>query len=149
MRVSALPAACLALLAALTPALTGAAAAPALSVQDAWVRATPGADVAAAYLTLHNGGTQPVLVSGVSSAAAGSAMIHESTLVNGQSQMRAHEPLRIGAGETVRFAPGGLHIMLHMLKRPLAAGDEVSLVLRLEGGGSLTVTARVRALGDN
>jgi copper(I)-binding protein len=62
--------------------------------------------------------------------------------------MRAHEPLRIGAGETVRFTPGGLHIMLHRLKRPLAPGDEVPLVLLLEGGGSLTVRARVRALGN-
>ena len=38
--------------------------------------------------------------------------------------------------------------MLHALKRPLAAGDEVPLVLLLEDGGSLTVQARVRALGD-
>ena len=113
------------------------------------MRAAPGVDVAAAYLTLHNAGTQPVVVSGVSSPAAGAVMIHETTLVNGRSTMRVHEPLRVAAGETVRFAPEGLHIMLHMLKRPLAAGDEVPLVLLLEGGGSLTVMARVRALGDS
>jgi periplasmic copper chaperone A len=149
LRVCKLSAACLALLATVLPALTGAAPASALSAQDAWVRATPGVDVAAAYLTLHNGGTEPVVVSGVSSPVAAAAMIHESTLVNGRSTMRAHEPLQIGAGETVRFAPGGLHIMLHMLKRPLAAGDEVPLVLLIAGGGSLTVRARVRALGDS
>ena len=149
MRDSALSAAWLVLLTSLIPALTHAAPPPALSAQDAWVRATPGAEVAAAYLTLHNGGTEAVVVSGVSSPAAGAAMIHESALVNGQSTMRAHEPLRLGAGETVHFAPGGLHIMLHSLKRPLAPGDEVPLVLLLEGGGSLTVTARVRALGDS
>ena len=140
MRVLTLVAACLMLLAAAQPS--------ALSVQDAWVRAIPGAAVAGAYLTLHNGGDQPVVVSGVRSPAAGVAMIHETTIVNGQSTMRAHEPLRIAPGETVRFAPGGLHIMLHALKRPLAAGDEVPLVLLLEDGGSLTVQARVRALGD-
>ena len=149
MRDSALSAAWLVLLTSLIPALTHAAPPPALSAQDAWVRATPGVEVAAAYLTLHNGGTQPVVVNGVTSPAAGAAMIHESALVNGQSTMRAHEPLRLGAGETVHFAPGGLHIMLHSLKRPLAPGDEVPLVLLLEGGGSLTVTARVRALGDS
>ena len=148
MRVSTLSAACLALL-ALVPAFTTAAAPSTLTAQDAWVRAAPGVDVAAAYLTLHNGGTQPVVVSSVSSPAARTVMIHETTLVNGQSTMRAHEPLRIAAGETVRFAPEGLHIMLHMLKRPLAAGDEVPIVLLLEGGGSLTVMARVRALGDS
>ena len=148
MKVSALPVACLILIASRMAALATAAAPPALSAQDAWVRATPGVDVAAAYLTLHNGGTQPVVVSGVSSPAAGAAMIHETTLVNGQATMRAQEPLRIAPGETVRFAPGGLHIML-MLKRPLAPGDEVPLVLQLEGGASLEVTARVRALGDS
>ena len=149
LRVSPLSAAGLVLFATLMPAVTSAAPSPALSAQDAWVRATPGVDVAAAYLTLHNGGTRPVVVKGVSSPAAGAAMIHETTLVNGQSTMRAHEPLTIGAGETVRFAPGGLHIMLHMLKRPLAPGDEVPLVLLLEDGASLTVMARVRALGDS
>ena len=149
MEVSTLSAACLALLAALVPAFSTAAPPPALRAQDAWVRAAPGVDVAAAYLTLHNGGRQPVVVSGVSSPAAGAAVIHETTLVNGQSTMRAHEPLRIAAGETVHFAPEGLHIMLHMLTRPLAAGDEVPLVLLLEGGGSLTVMARVRGLGDS
>jgi copper(I)-binding protein len=129
--------------------LLAAAQPPALSAQDAWVRAVPGAGVAGAYLTLHNGGDQPVVVSGVRSPAAGVAMIHETTIVNGQSTMRAHEPLRIAPGETVRFAPGGLHIMLQALKRPLATGDEVPLVLLLEDGGSLTVQARVRALADD
>jgi len=149
LRDSALSAAWLVVLTSLTAAVSAAAPPPALSAQDAWVRATPGVEVAAVYLTLHNGGTQPVVVKGVTSPAAGAAMIHESSLVNGQSTMRAHEPLRLGAGETVHFAPGGLHIMLHSLKRPLAPGDEVPLVLLLEGGGSLTVTARVRALGDS
>ena len=149
MRVSTLSAARLVLLAALVPAFTNAAPPPALRAQDAWVRAAPGVDVAAAYLTLYNGGTRPVVVSGVSSPAAGAAMIHETTFVNGQSTMRAHEPLRIAAGETVRFAPEGLHIMLHMLKRPLAAGEEIPLVLQLEGDGSLTVMARVRGLDES
>ena len=136
-----LTAVCLLLLAGAQP--------PALSAQNAWVRAVPGASVAGAYLTLHNGGDQPVTVSGVRSPAADVAMIHETTIVNGQSTMRAHEPLRIPAGETVRLAPGGLHIMLQALRRPLASGDEVPLVLLLEGGGSLTVQARVRAPADD
>jgi copper(I)-binding protein len=129
-------------------AAVSAAAPPVLSAQDAWIRATPGVDVAAAYLTLHNAGTQPVVVTGVRSPAAEAAMIHETTLVNGESTMRPHEPLRIAAGETVRFAPGGLHVMLHGLKRPLAVGDEVAVTVLLEGGGSVTAMARVRPLDD-
>jgi copper(I)-binding protein len=146
LRVPALLAACLVALAGLGPA-PGFAAPPALSAQDAWIRATPGVDVAAAYLTLRNGGTQPVVVSGVRSVDAAAAMIHQTTIVNGQSTMRPHE-LRIAPGETVRLAPGGVHIMLQGLKRPLAAGDEVPLELLLQGGASVAVMARVRALTD-
>jgi copper(I)-binding protein len=125
------------------------AQAPALSAREAWVRATPGSDVAAAYVTLHNGGPQPIVITGVRSARAAQAMIHESSIVGGQSRMRPRERLRIGAGETLRLAPGGLHVMLHGLTRPLTAGEEVPLVLLLEGGASVAVTARVRALGED
>jgi periplasmic copper chaperone A len=138
------PAACLALLVApLAWAQT-----PGLSAQAAWIRATPGSDVAAAYLTLHNGGTRPVVVIGVSSPAAGQAMIHETTLVHGQSTMRARERVVVNPGETLNFAPEGLHIMLHALNRTLAPDDEVPLILQLEGGATLNVMARVRPLGD-
>src|SRR5580700_1351100 len=68
---AALAALCLALL------CCGARAqAPALSASDVWVRATPGSEVAAAYLTLHNGGPQPIVITGVRSARAAQAMIH-------------------------------------------------------------------------
>jgi copper(I)-binding protein len=144
LRHSALSAACLALLVC---AIAGAQPA-ALTVQDAWVRATPGSDVAAAYLTLHNSGTQPVTIVGVRSARARHAMIHETTVNHGQSAMRPREPLRIGGGETLRFAPGGLHIMLQDLVQPLAPGDEVTLELLLDGGASVKVSAHVRALAD-
>jgi copper(I)-binding protein len=132
----------------LLAAAASAAAPPTLTAQDAWIRATPGVDVAAAYLTLRNSGSQPVLVTGVRSPAAESAMIHQTTLINGESTMRPHESLRIAPGETVRFAPGGLHIMLHGLKRPLAVGEEVPVTVLFEGGGSVTALARVRPLGD-
>lgn len=140
----ALPTLFLALLACSTGARAQTSA---LRVQDAWIRAIPGSDVAAAYLTLHNGGRQKITIVGVRSSGAREAMIHESTVVNGQSRMRPHEHVSLGAGETLRFAPDGLHIMLQGLTRPLSPGDEVPIELSLEGGGTIAVTARVRALG--
>jgi hypothetical protein len=135
--------------ACLACAVLGAAAdagAPPLSVTDAWVRAIPGAAVAAAYMRLHNGGTQPILITGVRSTLAGHAMIHETRLENGVSTMRAHEPLAIAPGESVELKPGGLHVMLHDLAHPLAVGEQVPLELLLEGGGRVAVSARVRPL---
>jgi len=126
-----------------TPALTSA---PALTVADAWLRVTPGADVAAAYMTLHNPGSRAVVVTGARSALAAHAMIHESKLEGGRSTMRPHQPLVVPAGASVQLMPGALHVMLQMLNHIPAVGEEVPLVLQLEGGGTLNVSARVRPL---
>jgi len=139
-----------AFLAACLAALGAAYAAPppTLSARDAWIRATPGSDVAAAYLTLHNAGTRALVVIGVSSPRAAHSMIHETTVAHGQATMRAHEELTIAPGDTLQLAPGGLHIILQGLTSPLKVGDQVPLELRLAGGATVTVTARVRPLGD-
>jgi copper(I)-binding protein len=127
-------------------ATLGSAAAPMLSVTDAWMRATPGTEVAAVYLTLHNNGPAAVTIVGARSPLAQAAMIHETQLVGTQSTMRAPAELILAPGQTLRFAPGGLHLMLHGLTRALAAGDQVPLELLLKDGGTLAVTAHVRSL---
>ena len=117
-----------------------------LAARDAWVRAVPGSDMAAAYLSLSNSGPAPVTVVGVSSPAAASAMIHETSAQGGQSRMRPHPQLIIPAGQTIRFAPGGLHVMLHELKQPVHPGQSVPLIFQLADGGTLQVAAIVRPL---
>jgi periplasmic copper chaperone A len=119
---------------------------PPLVAQNAWVRATPGADMAAAYLILRNVSTSPVTVTGVESPIAGHAMIHETTVQGGQSRMRPHEPLVVAPGSTVKLEPGGLHVMLHDVKQPLAVGQSVPLVIKLAGGATVQVAAVVRPL---
>lgn len=129
------------------PATAPAQATPgAFTVEHAWVRVTPGADVAAAYMTLHNRSARAVVVIGVQSALAGHAMIHESKIAGGQSTMRPHARLVVPAGTSVRLEPGALHVMLHMLTHVPAVGEDVPLVLQLEGGGSVSVSAPVRPL---
>jgi copper(I)-binding protein len=130
----------------LLASLAVAQAPPPLVVQNAWVRATPGAEMAAAYLTLRNVSPNAVTVTGIESPVAGHAMIHETTVQGGQSRMRPHEPLVVAPGMTVKFEPGGLHVMLHDLKQPLTVGQNVPLLITLAGGGTLQVTAAVRPL---
>src|SRR5882757_949493 len=55
----------------LLASLAVAQAPPPLVVQNAWVRATPGADMAAAYLTLRNVSPNAVTVTGIESPIAG------------------------------------------------------------------------------
>ena len=117
-----------------------------LMAQNAWIRAVPGADMAAAYLTLRNTSATAVTITGVHSPIAGHAMIHETQVEGGQSKMRPHEQLVLAPGATVKFEPGGLHVMLHDLTQPLAVGQKVPLIITLAGGGTLQVTASVRPL---
>ena len=122
------------------------AQAPTLVVLDAWTRQVPGSDVAAAYLTLRNPTTKPITIVGIESSAAEHAMIHETKTVGGQSQMRPHEQLVIAPGQTVKFEPGGLHVMLHGMTHPVAVGQSVPLVLLLADGSKVPAAAVVRPL---
>jgi periplasmic copper chaperone A len=119
----------------------------ALVAQNAWVRATPGTDIAAAYLTLRNVSTSAVTVTGVESPIAAHAMMHETKVEGGQSKMRPHEQLVVAPGATVKLEPGGLHVMLHDLRQPLVVGQTVPLVILLADGSRVRITAAVRPLG--
>jgi copper(I)-binding protein len=119
---------------------------PALTVLDAWIRQVPGSDVAAAYLTLRNPTAKPITVMSIESSVAEHVMIHETKTVGGQSQMRPHEQLVIAPGETVKFEPGGLHVMLMGVKQPAVVGKSIPLVLVLADGTKVQVAAVVRPL---
>jgi periplasmic copper chaperone A len=51
--------------------------------------------------------------------------------------------LPIAAGETVNLAPGGNHVMLEQLTRPLKAGEKIPLTLNFERSGARQVEAQV------
>jgi copper(I)-binding protein len=117
-----------------------------LQVLDAWVRQVPGSDVAAAYLTLRNTSDSTVSVVAIESPVAASAMIHETKVAAGVARMRPQAALLVGPRQTVKLAPGGMHIML-MGVRPLEVGQSVPLVLKLADHSTVQVGATVRPLG--
>ena len=64
----------------------------------------------------------------------------------------AVESLSLPAGQRVELKPGGYHVMLEGLARPLAAGDKVPLTFTIEDRSgkrtTLEVKAEVRPLGQ-
>ena len=50
----------------------------------------------------------------------------------------------VAPGETLKLAPGGKHVMLMGLKRPLKIGEPLTVTLNLAGGGTLKVNATVQ-----
>lgn len=116
-------------------------------VHEAWARASAGAATAgAAYVTL-KGGTQPDSLVGVSTPVAAKAEPHETINDNGVMKMRPVAAVPIPAHEMVTFAPGGTHIMLMGLKKPLAAGQSFPLTLTFAHSAPVTVDVKVRGLG--
>lgn len=122
---------------------------PNLLVTDAWIRATaPGGQVAALYLELRNDSLQSETLVAVETPAARRASLHETHTHDGVSGMRPRERIVIEAGETLRMAPGGLHVMLEGLERELRAGERIPVTLRFASGKTVAVIATVRPLGS-
>jgi hypothetical protein len=117
-----------------------------IAVENAWARATvPGQKVGAVYLEVRS--EMPAKLIGVRSPAAGSAEIHSMSNDGGVMKMRQLKQVDLPAGQTVRFAPNGNHIMLLDIKQPLQPGASVPLVLIVKQGGkkrSIQVQAEVR-----
>ncbi|HEX6828433.1 MAG TPA: copper chaperone PCu(A)C [Burkholderiales bacterium] len=129
--------------------LTGSAAwaAEPVAVTDPWVRATaPGQQVAGAYMELKSPGGGALVAA--ASPVAGVVELHSMKMDDGVMKMRAVPRVELPAGQPVKLAPGGYHLMLTDLKQPLKAGDTVSITLTLEGmdkeKSTLVVKAQVR-----
>jgi periplasmic copper chaperone A len=135
----------------LIPAPAKAAALPEsragnLQVTQVWSRPTPPtASVGVVYLSITNSGTQADRLLDVSSSIAGKVEIHESRNVNGAMQMRAVTGVTCPPGTTVKIEPGGLHMMLIGLTRPLVVGTVFTLTLQFRDAGALTLRVPVEA----
>jgi periplasmic copper chaperone A len=128
--------------AALAAALVCAGAAPAAAqvrATDAWARGTaPGQTSSAVYMRLRS--TEPAAVVAVESPL-GVAELHEMKMDGDIMRMRLVRRLELPAGRTVELNPGGAHVMLTALKRPLARGDRVPVRLTVETAGTPALAA--------
>jgi copper(I)-binding protein len=118
-----------------------------VSVERPWTRATPpGAKVGAGFMQLRNAGAADRVV-GASSPVAGSVEMHITVRDGDVMKMREVKSFEVPAGGSFELKPGGAHLMLLSLKRPLKKGEKVPLTLKLEKGGELKVELSVEEMG--
>lgn len=116
-----------------------------VQAHDAWVALTPpGAHATAGFMTLHNGGEADVDLVAAAADGFDAVELHRSFNENGMHRMVEQERIAIPAGEAVRLAPGGYHIMLIGLQRPLEEGDSVPIELTFDNGSRLVVEAPIK-----
>jgi len=116
-----------------------------VSVEKPWSRATPaGAKVGAGFMRLRNAGAADRVV-GAASPVAGRVEMHITVRDGDVMRMREVTSFEVPAGGSFELKPGGAHLMLVDLIRPLKKGEKVPLTLRLEKGGEQEGKKRRRA----
>ena len=116
-----------------------------ITVSDAWVRNPPIADQpGAAYVVIQNNGVAEDKLLSVESDVAKTIELHESLESGGMMQMSPVPNIPVPANGKVELKPGGFHMMLIGLTRPVKTGDKVQLTLNFEKAGKIPVMAEVR-----
>lgn len=118
-----------------------------LTVTDAYVRApAPNAPSTGAFMAIRNSGTAERRVVKAQSAAARVVELHTHRNEGGVMKMRPVADIAVAAGGETILKPGGLHVMLIDLQRPLKEGDVVPITLSLDDGSTVKVDAPVKKL---
>ena len=123
-------------------------------VLHAYARATaPGQSVGVVYLTLRNEGDSDDALEGADSPVADHIMLHQtmamgdmSGMGSGMSHMQHEYHLVIPAHGQVELKPGGHHLMLEDLEKPLVAGQVIPLDLHFQHAGKVHLEVEVTPL---
>ena len=122
-------------------AATAAIAAPVIS--DAWFRAMPGNTPAGGYFTLTNSGGALVRLTGATSTACGSVMLHMTHKMGSMVHMMAVDHIDLPAKGRIAFQPGGYHLMC-MDPKGLTPGTSVPVTLHFADGSHISATFAVK-----
>ena len=135
------------ILIAVSASAAAAASVPAwaqVEVKSAWVRGTVAAQkTTGAYMEISS--ARGASLVGAESTAAGAVEVHEMSMDKNVMRMRAVPKLDLPAGKTVELKPGGYHMMLIDLKRPLKKGDSIQLRLKIENKDKTVSSVEVQA----
>ncbi|USE38549.1 copper chaperone PCu(A)C [Endozoicomonas sp. SCSIO W0465] len=115
---------------------------PEVQLLNASARATkPGMSSSAAYMTIYNGTHEAIQIRSLSSPVAAKTELHTTEMNNGMMKMRRVDNLTIKPGDKLELKPGGYHVMLMGLKKPIATNSEVPVTITFSNGDKKTVVA--------
>jgi len=103
---------------------------------------------AALYFAIANNGAADAALASAHVAGAGMAMLHTTSMEGMNASMEHVAEVPVPAGETVEFAPGGMHVMVYEPGETLAAGGTTEVTLTLASGDKISFPAALRAAGD-
>lgn len=118
-----------------------------VEVEDAWARASLGAN-GAAYARLVNESGSPDRLVDVKADVAKRVEIHTHVMDGNIMRMRRVEGgIAVPPGDSITMKPGGYHVMMMGLNRKLSEGEKFPLTFVFEKGGAIEVTVSVMKAG--
>lgn len=122
-----------------------------ISVTETWARTTvPGQKVSGGYFQITSDADARLVKA--SSTAVPRVEMHEMSMDGDVMRMREVKAIDLPKGKTVSLEPGGFHLMLMNLKKPIAAGDMIPVTLVVESGGkkqTVDIKLEARAAGGS
>lgn len=109
-------------------------AAAGVEVIQPWSRPAVAGATGVGYMTLVNHGRAAVSLVKVESPLARKAEIHLSDMQGGVMRMAPAPKVTIPPGGTLKFAPGGYHLMFVGLAKNLMPGDRAPATLTFSNG---------------
>ncbi|MEO9274728.1 copper chaperone PCu(A)C [Marinomonas sp. 5E14-1] len=108
-----------------------------LEVSRTNVRANvPGSDNTTAYMLIENLTKKDVRIVGAESDVSAFTELHSHKMDGDTMIMRHEKYIDVDAGESVRFAPNGYHIMLIGLDKRVKHGEKATITLKYDDGTS-------------
>lgn len=125
----------------------GGSAASEIAVRDAFLGETEQGAAAALYLTIEQSGGDDRLV-GVTTDVSDVVGVMPATIDMSEALTDRSVDQPIEGDSTLQYSPGGEHLMVIAVSRPLVAGDLITVTLEFEDHEPVTVQAETLSLLD-
>ena len=113
-------------------------------INEAWARAsTPGAKNGVAYMSIKNYGSTTNALLSVTTPVADRAELHTHKNEAGVMKMERINGISIAPHKTAVLRPGGDHIMLLGLEKPLKSGSHFMMRLKFKNGSEKSINVMV------
>ncbi|NCX06467.1 MAG: copper chaperone PCu(A)C [Actinobacteria bacterium] len=115
------------------------------TVDGAWARTSPmESTVGVVYMNITPSADDALVGASVDMAIAGMTQVHETTTAaDGSMGMQEIASIPMTAGTPLALVPGGFHIMLMKLAKPLETGTSIAVTLTFESGATTIVDVPV------
>ena len=116
-----------------------------LEITEAWIKNLPMVvPMRAGYMDISNNQTQTIKIEWLESEAFSRIEIHRSIEKDELTSMQPVNSLSISPGETVRLAPGGIHLMMMNPVKTLAPGNKIIVTIGYDDQSTQIIEMIVR-----